>query len=1818
MSDMKTVVYATIGCLAAFMTCCAGEAVQAVRLADCAVVWNPETGFARHGKGRCVAALNDFTNMMAKVTGKTPAVYEEGREPSDLAAAIYLGRTKAAAEAGCVPDGLRRGDWRIKSVPGRVFIYAISGMGLDYAASDFAERFCGYHYLTPEGDDPFDFNPALEIPVADMTVKPAIYNANVYTATGGIWKRWSARRRLSFTDELEGCCRESYEVRDVNGKTRTCHTSFCYLPPEKFFKDHPEYYSMLDGKRQYKPVGQLCMTNPDVRRLCLDKLLSFIAEDRRKYPGNYPLVYDFTQQDDVSVMCECPECRNAVARYTRGLMEGHGENYNGGDAGLQLEFINWIADEVAKKYPDVLIRTFAYVSTEIPPRPGTIKPAENVMIWWCDLYGNSEHLRPITDGPFNFKQAEILKEWLGIARHVQVWDYMLYGGSFTGDFPEFSPDAIKADAKFFAEKGLVDMFMETERKGVMQQPFFELNYYLLSRLYTNPDEDVDRLIRTYCRVYGNGADGMFKALQFLRTIENANPAKSPREWHQRILPWRTRENWEKFRALVKSAYAAERPGKARARMARVLSSVSRELVRIYGQIPSATAELAEAKNGYLAYSLEYANAAVMPEPARKKMLKDVQTEFELFNLKFKDVPPEVADAPDSEIRCADYHRFSGSPNGRRIDDPDSETGQAFAWKLGKPDSEHRGFPVPCGIYDGRTKKSCVFKITSEMAATDEKYHWIRLGKGWVGPEGLFWIPGDWHMSFRFGDWYILRDGLAVDPNWYDVYLSVKFTGPVYVPGSQKPNGIWIDRLLLRRCTPPDDRAADASMPDTRDEGLFPFTFTTLAHHTVADLSDWFAAPAGADGFVRAKGEKFVTDSGELFLNGINLTGAACFPTHEEAEELAMRLSRLGFNAARLHYVDSTGLTNINFRAKVGLLDPNSPTGMEMRPDMLDRYDYLVYALEKNGIYVDINLRVGMTLDRRLGFPDGPSLNRGVCAIDPKLVEYEKLYAKNLLAHVNPYTQRAYVDDPGVAIVEIRNESALPVHWAGGLVDDLKEPWKTQFRRRWNDFRRSEGATDEIDVLSARKPGPAFPESVTNQFVRFLFDLDTEYWRTMARYLKDDLGVKCVVIGTLLGYSTPYMHLRNCGLDAADEHLYWSHPDGDGKGWLCVQTAEVNFPEDAIYKATQRIAGMPFTMTETSEPFPSLYSSEHFPIVHAYGAFQGWAGIFAYTWNHSTNAAPNSAEYFFSHAGRVDTQAHFPACAAITRGRAVRESGRRVVIPSPERKYVDQMVRRRRVVLLANEMLGTDRMPLWNENIRHGIAVDLTGTVPDPAVEPPPADNVWRTDTGELVWDSSRKRESFVTCDTKSVKFFTGFAKGGKKVEFKDATLEIGKTRLDFATVTMFSRGQGGFGADGRPARILVAATGLVKNSGQEFTRVPGLKGAWHDPDGVWTTLRGAKWGHGPQLCEGVPATLTLDVPASRVRCWALDGAATRKFSVPVAADAKGRAKIVFGPAYETVWYEISVVEAVRNPDADWMIGKLGVFLHWWPTAENPDTDKDFDVEGLVCDLKEIKPDFFFFTLGQNSGYYNAPNAVYERYAGFDQGTRCGRNRDLPAEIIAALKGSGIRMGLYAPCQPSFDNPVTEAKFGNLARAEDKNYYMTDKGIDRWADVIREWAKRYGEDVSLWWFDGGERYMGMTDAKAARLACAARAGNGHAVVSFNSGLLTGATQIVNTASCDYTSGEVTRGPSVACRSRSVDGAQWFALTHLGSYWTRCDFNIPDRSVWWWLKDVVTTGGTVAFDMGRDVRTGRLDKTQKQRLARIFANARALRDCNGTNP
>ena len=141
--------------------------------------------------------------------------------------------------------------------------------------------------------------------------------------------------------------------------------------------------------------------------------------------------------------------------------------------------------------------------------------------------------------------------------------------------------------------------------------------------------------------------------------------------------------------------------------------------------------------------------------------------------------------------------------------------------------------------------------------------------------------------------------------------------------------------------------------------------------------------------------------------------------------------------------------------------------------------------------------------------------------------------------------------------------------------------------------------------------------------------------------------------------------------------------------------------------------------------------------------------------------------------------------------------------------------------------------------------------------------------------------------------FSGFTKG-RTFDLGGVKLAIGETKLGWATVSLTSHDATGFGEGGRPARILLAATGLCHNGGAKFT---------HNGDNVY--CRGADWGNGKTVNEGIPATITLPSKAAATKCWALDEHGERMKSVPVAADGEGRAVVKIGPEYKTVWYEIA-------------------------------------------------------------------------------------------------------------------------------------------------------------------------------------------------------------------------------------------------------------------------------------------------------------------------
>ena len=221
-----------------------------------------------------------------------------------------------------------------------------------------------------------------------------------------------------------------------------------------------------------------------------------------------------------------------------------------------------------------------------------------------------------------------------------------------------------------------------------------------------------------------------------------------------------------------------------------------------------------------------------------------------------------------------------------------------------------------------------------------------------------------------------------------------------------------------------------------DDGMFPFVVSYDALDNVVNMSHLLDAPAGKNGRIRVKDGHFADDRGRVRLHATNLTGPANFPSHEEAERLAARLARFGVNCVRLHYFDSSYGTFM-LPHEQGILAEDFRTRRRFDPERRDRQDYLIAQFKKRGIYVNVNLHVARTLDARDGFaPGSPWANKGVDQFDPRVIEMEREYARELLSHVNPYTGMSYLKDPVVAVVELNNEDALWREYLNGSMDRL--------------------------------------------------------------------------------------------------------------------------------------------------------------------------------------------------------------------------------------------------------------------------------------------------------------------------------------------------------------------------------------------------------------------------------------------------------------------------------------------------------------------------------------------------------------------------------------------------------------------------------------------------------------------------------------------------------------------------------------------------------------------------------------------------------------
>jgi hypothetical protein len=319
--------------------------------------------------------------------------------------------------------------------------------------------------------------PTIRIESLDETQTPAFEYRDPFF-TEALDRDWAARNRTNGnTTKLDAT---------TGGKMYYypfVHSFYDLLPPPKYFAEHPEYYSLIDGKRRARQ-GQLCLTNPDVLRVATERVREWI----RDHPE--AAIYSVSQ-NDWEGWCECDRCRRV-------------EQQEGGQhSGVILRFVNALAAEIEKTNPDKLIDTLAYWYSEQPP--AHVRPRANVRIRLCPIGMCDAH--SFARCPRSAYFYKNLQAWSKITDQLYIWHYTTNFAHYASPFPDF--DELAVDIPLYQRFGVKGLFLEGDNAEGGGAENAELRSYVMARLLWDTRTDVTQAVNEFLEgVYGPAAKPM--------------------------------------------------------------------------------------------------------------------------------------------------------------------------------------------------------------------------------------------------------------------------------------------------------------------------------------------------------------------------------------------------------------------------------------------------------------------------------------------------------------------------------------------------------------------------------------------------------------------------------------------------------------------------------------------------------------------------------------------------------------------------------------------------------------------------------------------------------------------------------------------------------------------------------------------------------------------------------------------------------------------------------------------------------------------------------------------------------------------------------------------------------------------------------------------------------------------------------------------------------------------------------------------------------------------------------------------------------------
>jgi hypothetical protein len=352
--------------------------------------------------------------------------------------------------------------------------------GTLYAVYRFLSKVCGVRWWAPWATH-IPKKSTLRVPALSLEEKPAFEYREPfwYPAFDGDWaaRNYYNGNSARLTEKHGGKIIYKGFV----------HTFYPLVPPEQYFEKHPEWYSLINGKRTYQQA-QLCCTNPELREFLVERVRQWLKESPEAS------IISISQNDWYGA-CQCDNCKAIDER-------------EGTQAGSVLDMVNYIAERLEKEFPHVAFDTLAYTYTRKPTK--TLKPRHNVIVRLCSIECN--FAQPL-EHPSNQAFADDIRGWSKMSQRLYVWDYTTDFAHYVQPHPNYF--SLGPNVRFFHQHGVRGLF----EQGAYQShgaEFSELRAWVLAQLMWDPYQDDRKLIDEFLKgYYGKAAPYILRYMQLM-------------------------------------------------------------------------------------------------------------------------------------------------------------------------------------------------------------------------------------------------------------------------------------------------------------------------------------------------------------------------------------------------------------------------------------------------------------------------------------------------------------------------------------------------------------------------------------------------------------------------------------------------------------------------------------------------------------------------------------------------------------------------------------------------------------------------------------------------------------------------------------------------------------------------------------------------------------------------------------------------------------------------------------------------------------------------------------------------------------------------------------------------------------------------------------------------------------------------------------------------------------------------------------------------------------------------------------------------------